>query len=250
MFVSQTFQSFTNIWHSGFVFSTFGHLALMEDATNGARSTNHSYLRTSRSTWGRRCPWIIFPIKNNTGTKRVMFRLLREAIKVKTENKLLFIFFSTLMTSIREKWGTFVSPGTLAGLKRSRKLDRPPCNDYLFKVKIGNWIINIDILLFCVSWGRLEVNKAKLSYSCIIGFKRFLCLSTENRKWDVSVSWSLSTSLTWDCVVAWVSTRYSSGLQLSTKLVKHCGIIKIHVYTSWTHRLPCLRKYRKTQLVS
>ena len=180
-----------------------------------------------------------------------MLGLLREAIKVKTEDKLIFIFFfSTLMTSIREKWGTFVSPGTLAGLKRSRKLDRPPCNDYLFKVKIGNWIININILLFCVSWGRLEVNKAKLSYSCIIGFKRFLCLSTENRKWDVSVSWSLSTSLTWDCVVAWVSTRYSSGLQLSTKLVKHCGIIKIHVYTSWTHRLPCLRKYRKTQLVS
>ena len=35
MFVSQTFQSFANILHSGFVFSTFGHLALMEDATTG-----------------------------------------------------------------------------------------------------------------------------------------------------------------------------------------------------------------------
>ena len=157
-----------------------------------------------------------------------MLGLLREAIKVKTEDKLLFIFlFSTLMTSIREKWGTFVSPGTLAGLKRTWKLRRPPCNDLFCKVKIGNWIININILLFCVSWGRLEVNKAKLSYSCIIGFKRFLCLSTENRKWDVSVSWSLSTSLgqTWDCGVSWVSTWYRSGLQLSTKLLKHCGIM-------------------------
>ena len=35
MFVSQTFQSFANILHYGFVFSTFGHLALMEDATTG-----------------------------------------------------------------------------------------------------------------------------------------------------------------------------------------------------------------------
>ena len=87
------YNYYSKSFYSGFIFSTFGHLALMEDATNGARSTNHSYLRTSRSTWGRRCPWIIFPIKNNTGTKRVMFRLLREAIKVKTENKLLFIFF-------------------------------------------------------------------------------------------------------------------------------------------------------------
>ena len=137
MFVSQTFQSFANIWHSGFVFSTFGHLALMEDATNGNRSTNHSYLRTSRSTWGRKWLWIISPIKN-LWTKRVMFQLLREAIKVKTENKLLFIFFSTLMTSIRGKWGTFVSPGTHAGLKRSRKLRRPPCNNLFHKVKIGN----------------------------------------------------------------------------------------------------------------
>ena len=187
----------------------------MEDATNGARSTNHSYLRTSRSTWGRRILWIITPLTKH-GTKRVMFRLLREAIKVKTENKLLFIFFSTLMTSIREKWGTFVSPGTLAGLKRSRKLDRPPCNDYLFKVKIGNWIININILLFCVSWGRLEVNKAKLSYG--LGLHQIL-------EWTTIVNKTCKTS--WN---------------------NH--IHKIHVYTLWTHRLPCLRKYRKTQLVS
>ena len=137
MFVSQTFQSFANILHSGFVFSTFGHLALMENASNGARSTNRSYIRTSRSTWGRRWLWIMTQVKNDI-TKRVMFRLLREAIKVKTENKLLIIFFSTLMTSIREKWGTFVSPGTLAGLKMVRKLRRPPCNDLLFKVTIGN----------------------------------------------------------------------------------------------------------------
>ena len=86
------YNYYSKSFYSGFIFSTFGHLALMENARNGARSTNRSYIRTSRSTWGRRCLWIISSIKNDT-TKRVMFRLLREAIKVKTENKLLFIFF-------------------------------------------------------------------------------------------------------------------------------------------------------------